>query len=174
MELFATGHNKKNALRVALAIINRQHSIEELFSIFYSGELRACQYAAMSLELIAKKTPELIYPHLDRMIAELDNPQAIQGVFRNTMRTWQFLLIPESHEGLIWDIAFYYFSEPQYALAIRVFAMTVCTNLAIKFPELAPEVMTVIEDNWDHSTAGWRSRGKRELKRLQKVIENSL
>jgi len=169
-ELLAAGHNQTNAQRIATAIINRQYPIQELIDLFYSGDTRICQYSALPMELIAKQEPSLLYPYLDKMLAALDDPKSINGIFRNTFRTWQFMPIPESHQGEILDKAFQYFQDHQQAIAIRVFAMTVCTNLAETFPELAPEIITIIEDNWDHTTAAWRGRGKRELKRLNKLI----
>ena len=82
--------------------------------------------------------------------------------------------IPESHQGEILDRAFQCFSDPKQQIASRVFAMTVCSNLAEVFPELAVEIITIIEDNWDHTSAAWRGRGKRELKRLRKLTDNTL
>jgi len=80
------------------------------------------------------------------------------------------LYIPEEYEGEVYDRCFIYLADPQYAIAIRVFSMTVCTNIAMRHHVLAHEIIPIIEDNWDHSTAAWRGRGKKELNRLRRVL----
>lgn len=170
-EILARGHSRATAQTIADGIINGILSLDELIEIFYSQDMRSCQHSSWALELIARQSPSLLEPYMSRMIAELDNSKAIQGVYRNTMRVWQFMPISQDYEGEVLDKAFEYFSAPQMAVAIRVFAMTICTNLAERFPELAPEIITVIEDNWDHTTPAWRSRGKMELRRLRKILD---
>ena len=158
---------RAQAIRIAEKVVNGTYSLEELMNMFFSDEKMVCQRASWPIAMISDIAPQKLNAYLDKMILNLENP-AHDAVVRNTVRAFQTMQIPEEYEGQIFEICFNYLNNPKYPVAIRVFAMTVCTNLCEKFPELAPEVATVIEDYWHQSTAGWRSRGKRELKRLSK------
>lgn len=170
LNLLSQGHSRQQATYIADCIERGQIDIEELLDVFYRGDMRLTQRSSFPLEMVAKKYDYILHPHLGRMIEELEKPNVINGVSRNTMRAWQWMSFPEEYEGVILEKAFERFSNPQELIATRVFAMTTCTNLAMEFPELALEIKTVIEDNWDHTTAAWRSRGRKELKRLEKAI----
>lgn len=161
--------NKADAQKLSDKIISGQAHISELMDLFFSEDLRICQKASWPLTIIADERPDLLLPYMKRMIDHLDRPHH-DAVVRNTVRAWQVMHIPEEYEGDIYDRCFTYLADPQYAVAIRVFSMTVCANIAMRHPSLAQEVIPVIEDHWDHSTAAWRGRGKKELKRLRNIL----
>ena len=143
--------------------------MQELMACFFSDDWVLCQKASWPVTMVADRAPELLEPYLSQMIKNLDRPLH-DAVIRNTIRAWQIMDIPEEHEGEIYDRCFEYFADPQFPVAVRVFSMTVCGNIAMRHPSLAAEIIPIIEDNWDHATAAWRSRGKKELKRLRKIL----
>jgi len=138
-------------------------------SLFFSDDWVICQKASWPVTMIADKDPEILKPYIQQMINHLDRAQH-DAVIRNTIRSWQAMKIPEEFEGPIYDKCFEYFADPQYAIAIRVFSMTVCSNIAMRHPSLAQEIIPIIEDHWDHGSAAWRSRGRQELKRLNSIL----
>jgi len=162
--------NKVNAERIAEGILKGDFNLEDLMLCFFSEDMRLCQSASWAVTKIADSHPELLYPYLEKMIDNLNKP-VHDAIVRNTVRTWQFMDIPEDYLGIIYDNSYELLADPQRAVAIRVFAMTVCTNIAQHFPELGTEIKEIILEYWDHSTAAWRGRGKRELKRLEKLKE---
>lgn len=159
---------RAQATSIVKLILNHSHEIEELMECFFSEDWVLCQKSSWPLSLIAEKVPEMIAPYMPKLIENLKKPQH-DAVIRNTIRAWQMMEIPEEYEGQVYDKCFEYFADPIYAIAIRVFAMTVCTNIAMKHHALAEEIIPVIEENWDHTSAAWRSRGKYELKRLRRL-----
>lgn len=161
--------NKSKADRVVEGILVDQYKLEDLMNCFFSPEMRLCQSASWAVTRLADQNPELMLPYLSDMVSNLENPQH-DAVIRNTLRTWQFMDIPEEFRGIIYDVAFELFADPKRAVAIRVFSMSVCTNIAVHYPELVPEIKEIILEYWDHSTAAWRGRGKQELKRLDKLV----
>ena len=64
------------------------------------------------------------------------------------------------------DICFEYISSPTEAIAVKAFALTILENLSKKYPEIKPELKTIIEDRWDYETAAFHSRAKKILKKL--------
>ena len=164
------GKTKEDAKTIARDVIQGKIDIEDLMTHFFSDDWVVCQKVSWPVGMIADFAPDMLIPYIGPMIENLDRPLH-DAVIRNTIRTWQFINIPEEWEGPVYDICFEYFSNPKYPVAFRVFAMSVCSNIAMKHPSLAEEIIPIIEDNWDHVSAAWRSRGKKELRRLR---ENTL
>ncbi len=160
---------KNDAQQIAHQIVQGIYPIEDLMALFFAEDWVICQKASWPLTMVADQDPQLLLPYVPQMIEHLDRAHH-DAVIRNTIRTWQVMNLPQDLEGPIYDKCFEYFADPQYAVAIRVFAMTVCANIAMRHPSLAQEIIPIIEDNWDHGTAAWRSRGKKELKRLASLL----
>ena len=58
------------------------------------------------------------------------------------------------------DICFRYVESPNEAVAIKAFSLTVLYNLSKLYPEIIPEVKTLIEIQWPKQTAAFRVRAK--------------
>jgi|TARA_R110000737_G_scaffold146241_1_gene176212 hypothetical protein len=168
-ELLDIGNSKKTALLIADTVVAQPNRMVELMDLFFDEDLRTCQRAAWPVGLLADKNPKLIEPYIKRMLDNLDSPHH-DAVIRNTFRTFQETDFPEELEGIAFDKAFDFLLNINNAIAIRVFAMTVCGNIAIKYPELCHELIPVIEDWLPHGSAGFRSRGNSVLKKLRKVV----
>ncbi len=169
--ILESGHSKAQAVKISTGVINHQYPLADLMSCFFSKTMRICQRASWPLTFIAEQQPALLVPYLQKMIDHLDHPNH-DAVVRNTIRSWQFMEIPEDYIGPIYDKCFNYLAEPQHAVAIRVFSMTTCVNIAERIPELGPELEAVILEHIDHTTAAFRSRGMKELKRLKHIAKN--
>ena len=113
-----------------------------------------------------KKHPELIKPHLKKIIYNLKAPGIHDAVKRNTVRFLQFIEIPKSLHGITLDICFGFLQDKKEPIAIKVFSMTVVANLVKIYPELKGELMAIIEDQMPYGSAGYVSRGKKILKQL--------
>ena len=162
------GQTKADAKAIARDVIQGKEDIDELMKHFFSDDWVICQKVAWPVGMIADFNPQLLVPYIGQMLENLERP-VHDAVIRNTIRTWQFMDIPEEWEGPIYDKCFDYFANPKFPVAFRVFAMSVCTNIAMRHPSLAQEIIPIIEDNWDNVSAAWRARGKKELRRLRSV-----
>ena len=97
----------------------------------------------------------------------LSKPGIHDAVKRNITRFLQFITIPKKFQGAVVDICLEYLANPKEAIAVRVFSMTVLTNMATENPELKNEIVPLIEDQLPFASAGFRSRAKRTLKQLK-------
>lgn len=172
LHILQSGHSKAISKKISNGVINHQYPIADLMSCFFSKEMRICQRASWPLTFIAEIEPSTLVPYLQKMIHHLDHPNH-DAVVRNTVRSWQFMEIPEDYIGPIYQRCFDYLADPQYAVAIRVFSMSTCVNIAARYPELAIEIEAIILDHIDHNSAAFRSRGSKELKRLRQIIKNN-
>jgi hypothetical protein len=52
-------------------------------------------------------------------------------------------------------------------VAVKVHAMQIIYNHALIYPELKEELITVISDQVDNNSVGFKARGKRLIKKLE-------
>ena len=105
--------------------------------------------------------PKQIIPWLDLLVKNLFTEKE-DAVKRNTIRALQFVEIPEELWGEAVEICFQFLMGNE-AIAIKVFSMTVLYNLSIKIPEISNELRVVIEDQIPYGSAGFKSRGEKDI-----------
>jgi len=101
-------------------------------------------------------------------VKHLQGENLQDAVKRNILKVLQGVEIPEGLWGKVADIAFQSLTDPQEAVAIRVFSMTVAWNICRKVPELRIELRMIIEDQWEFASAGFRARGRKILREMKK------
>ncbi len=164
---YLTGdQTKRKSLDVAQYVVDHPSAIEELMDCFFDDEYRVCQYAAWPVGILGEKHPEFIIPYLAKMVSNLDNPKH-DAVIRNTIRTLQYVEVPEELEGEVYERCFNYLLSPNYPIAVKVFSMSVLAKIAMKIPELKEELILAIEDYLPHGSKGYQSRAKRVLTMLR-------
>lgn len=163
--ILANGQSRKMANTVVDIILQDEQRIYELMDCFFSEHMRTCQHAAWPVGILAEKHPTILLPFLPRMVSNMDNAQH-DAVIRNTLRTFQFMEIPESLQSEVYDKCLEYLSNPKYPIAFSAFGMTVCTNIAMEYPELKEEVIAAIDYRMPNGSPGIQARGKKEKKRM--------
>jgi len=162
-------HSKANALYIANYIGDDQSKFTELVGLFLGDDYRTTQRAGHALSTVFDVYPELIKPHIDKIILNLEK-DVNDAVKRNTLRILQDKTIPEAHEGFLANKCFDYLLSNKEPVAIKAFAMTVLANLCVKYPDLKNELKTIVEDLMENGTPGIISRGKSVLKKLDTII----
>jgi hypothetical protein len=114
--------------------------------------------------------PELITPHLKKILDFVVKLDVHAAVKRNTMRLLQFIDIPKNIHGRVAEIGFNFLNDKKEGIALQVFAMIVLGKIVQHEPELANELRIIIEDRLPYATAGFRSRARKVLKALNNGI----
>jgi hypothetical protein len=167
IKLILKEHSKASTDKIVDYIGDNPARFKELVTIFLRGPYRITQRAAWPLSYCVRNHPDLIKPHLKRVLDHLKKPGIHDSVKRNTVRLLQDIKISKSLQGKVVDICFQYLSNPKEAIAVRVFSMTVLANIAQENPELKNEIIPIIEDQLPFGSAGFRSRGMKVLKKLK-------
>jgi hypothetical protein len=157
--------SKLQTLAIANYIGDDKERFKELLDIFLNRDYRFSQRASAVLNACASTNPELIGPYVNLLLDNLKNP-VHNAVIRNTIRVLQFIEIPEEAMGGAAEICFNLLQSRKEPVANRVFAMTVLYNISCKHPELKDELKLVIEDQLPYSSAAFKSRGSKILKKL--------
>ncbi|MDW3651544.1 MAG: hypothetical protein R8P61_30975 [Bacteroidia bacterium] len=160
-------HSKEQILRIVDYIGSDEDRVKELMEIFFSEDTRLVQRSAWVLTHLSTRRPYLLRPYLPQMVKNLDTPKH-DAVLRNTLRYFDMINLPEDLMGEVADKCFHYLNSPEYPIAIRVFSMGTLYNISLKFPELQRELILVIKEHLPFGSAGFKSRAKRILRKIDK------
>lgn len=142
---------------------------QALMACFFSNNLRICQKASWPVLHIAINEQNLVKPYLSKMVRNLDHAPH-DAVVRNTVRIFQDIDIPENLSGILYEKCFSYIEDIKSTIAVKCFSMSILAKIASQYPELSHELVAVIEEQLPYSSAGFKSRAKRILPKLKKLI----
>ncbi|MEP7372841.1 MAG: hypothetical protein ABI675_05585 [Chitinophagaceae bacterium] len=159
-------HSKINCNAIVKWIGNSQARFDELLDLFLNDEYRVVQRAAWPLSNAVILHPQFIQKHFFKLLKNLEKPHLHDAVKRNTVRLLQDIAIPKKLHGRVMNLCFDYINSPDEPVAVKAFSLTILENLSKEYPEIKPELKTIIEDRWNYESAAFHSRAKNILKRL--------
>ena len=169
VEVIEKEHSSAQRNKVTKYVGKDPKRFAKLVNIFLTGPYRVTQRSAWPLSYCVQHHPDLIKPHLKRILQFAKKPLVHDSVKRNTMRLLQFIEVPKSLQGAVAELCFSFLQNTKEAIAIRVFAMTVLSNLTKSQPELKNELIPLIEDQMPFGSPGFVSRGTKILKELKRL-----
>lgn len=156
-------HSKRQTMAVVKYIGGDPARFRELMSCFLGTSYRESQRAAWVVSYCAEHHPELVTPYFAKMITQIERDDAHPAIRRNVARLMQFVDIPKRYEGRIFEACYALVDDPDQAVAIRVFALTVAAKIARNKPELLNELRLIAEKHSPHTTVAFRVRANRVL-----------
>ena len=168
--LILSKNSKEIWNQVACIAIESPKKIEVIINFFECDNIFLVQRSTQIMSKIYDQRPDLLAPYFMRLINGLKKPQS-DAYKRNVLRIFQTASIPESGVSLLFDQALKYIQQKDEAIAIQAFSFTVLRKICESYPDLAPEVKDSIElVLLENNSAGIQNRGKKEIKRLEKII----
>lgn len=164
-----TTHSKENTTLIANYVGADRERFDKLMKLFLYDEYRVIQRAAWVVGDVSRLHPEIVMPYLPEMVENLKKSDLQDASKRNTLRFLQEIEVPEEHWGDLAELCFNFLTSIEEAVAIKVFSMTVLLGIVKKVPELKDELRYAIEDQLPYGSAGFKSRGLKTLKALEKV-----
>jgi hypothetical protein len=165
-KMLEKGHSKAQVIAIVSYIGSNKNRFKALVYLYLKGPYLITQRASWPLSIAAEKDPSLILPHLKHLVKFLHHPGVHDAAKRNTMRLLQFVVIPKRLQGKVADICFEYLADKKQAIAIRVFSMSVLSEITVGHPDLQKELRILIEDELPYAKPAFVSRAKRVLKKL--------
>lgn len=161
-------HSKAQRIRIVDYIGNNPERFASLMQLFLRGPYRVTQRAAWPVSYCIEYYPELIRPWYPKLFKKLEEPNTHIAVKRNILRAFQFVTIPKRHQGRVMNLCFDAIVDPQAAIAVKAFSLSILQNLVKEYPDIAGELQTIIEERWDQETPAFRSRARKLLGSLKK------
>lgn len=124
--------------------------------------------AAWVLDGSDEKKPGMARKHLSGIIEALPGLEST-GTLRSLLRMLVRYDIPEKYQGLLIDLCFSYLVSELYPVAVKAHAMQIIYQHVLLYPELKHELTTVLRDQAENNSVGFRSRGTRLIKQMEKL-----
>ena len=147
-----------------------QDLFSEVLDLAYQAESPLCMRAARVADLCCERNPELIRPHLVRMVRNLPGlkDMAVKRVFMHILvrHSW---IEDEEAMGILVDTLFKWLVDDSQAISVKAYALMILENIAGILPDLKFEMIAVLEEIlpvWD--SPGLQNLGRKQLKRLRK------
>jgi hypothetical protein len=157
-------HSKVQSQKIIDWVSNSQKRFDALVHLFLGDEYRVTQRAAWPLSYIAIEHPHLTQKYLPVFVKLLGNSKLHKAVRRNVVRLLQFVKIPDELHGELMNYCFDFIADVNEAAAVKAFSLTILENLSKEYPEIKPEIKTIIEDRWDYETPAFHARARKLLK----------
>jgi len=154
---------------VAHCIGNDETEFELLMDVVLHGKEPVVQRAAWAMDVCIETYPWLLSPYVETLIEALFWIRN-NGVRRQVVKALSVREIPEKYEGQITDLCFCWMQSSDVPVAIKVHCMQILANIAIRYPDLAGELRSVIIDQIPRNSVGFASRGRKILKRLSQYL----
>ncbi len=152
--------------------ILKKNKLLELVNLCFNEDLLISSRATRVLWHCSDIEVGLVIPFHNRLIENLKNKNIHNGVIRNTLRLFQNYNVPKKKESFMLDVCYGYIKDPNQAIAVRAFAMTIIYNISKPYPDLLLELKTVLQIlNHHEEGAGIKSRIKNTIKDIDKALK---
>lgn len=158
-------HSKKQRDLIADEIASGKIKIEDLIQLIKSDQGYYPQRGAFVITGLQNRHPKILKNHISQLFHLVD-PEKHQAIARCVYRYLSDIEIPEEIEGEVFEQCLNALISKKITIAVKAHAMTICSKVAVKYPELKNEVIYAIKEQLRESSKGYQSRAKRELKRL--------
>lgn len=167
-EALISGYSKAGSMAIAEWVGTDPARFTQLWTLIKEGEAPIPARAAWSMSHCFDLNPEVVQTFIPDMVDYLYVVED-DSVKRNIVRTLsQAPLDAIERDGELYDLCLGWMRSDKTAVAVRVWSMDIAARIAEPYPELREEVRYHIETILPHGSAGFRSRGKKILKRFTK------
>lgn len=179
-ELSYVNHSRENRKKYALLVISNPDLIPKVFDILFKVNDKTSCRAGWLLEFVARENLDSILPYLDRLtnnmqLVYLDSavrPVAkiceylIEAYYhKNNNHTKDFL--KNEHKERITELCFDYMITDQ-KVAAKAYSMNSLFLLGKEYDWIHPELITILEKDFNTHTAAFKARARQLLKKLKK------
>lgn len=147
-------------------LLSKQHF--KLVMYFFTCDYdKLDQRAAWVMSEVLLQKPEWVAPYWQIMLAAIEDAKRHPAVRRNVFRAWQEMRLPDEVLGPAVECIFPVVRDPNQDIAVRAFGLSILANACRSYPELAGEVVLLIEDILPFASAGLRNRCNKIRKKLE-------
>jgi hypothetical protein len=167
IELLEAEASRKQIDYVLTIVGNDKKTISLLMELALFGTYPHSNRAAWTLDILDRKHPELLTPHIEILLKNLPNVKN-DSVKRPVLSILSKRRFSKKHQGILVDYAFDILQNNNEKIASKVFAMEIIAKIAEDEPDLIGELFSVIDLQYKDASAGFRARARNVRRTLQK------
>jgi hypothetical protein len=140
--------------------------LKPLLKISFLEDNSLSQRASRVFTICCCRFPELIKPYLTDILNRLPDIRS-EGSRRNLLKLFAEAPVSLSRrqQSILMNLCFDYLVG-NYTVAVKVYSMEILYKLSTVYPEISQELYCLIEEQLPESSAGFKSRGSKILKKL--------
>ncbi|TJY34112.1 adenylosuccinate lyase [Pontimicrobium aquaticum] len=179
-ELSYVNHSRDNRKKYALLVISNPDLIPKVLDILFQVNDKTSCRAAWLLEFVARENLDAILPYLDSFIKNMHTvhldpavrPVAkiceylIEACYSKTPNHTKDYLKPEHKEKII-ELSFDYMITDQ-KVAAKAYSMNSLYLLGKEFDWIHPELIMILERDFNLGSAAFKARARHLIKKLRK------
>lgn len=160
---------RKTADVAAGLVGSNQQFFDLLLEFTLKEEKPYAMRASRVVCLCAFRYPELIQPHLKRIIHNFHKYKD-ESLRRNfgKLLSESTIDLDEEEEGVLIDQAFKWIMSPDEKVVIKIYGIDIIFEMLKKYPDIKSELIDSIEDQIPKTSIAFKSKGKKLLKKLYK------
>ena len=162
----AKEHSRANTDRIAKAIGSDPAEFKKLIDIFYNGKKPLPDRASWLLSTVNAKHPELLDPYLSKLLDDIKTYRS-DTIKRNIAMVMSDHVIPKKMQGTLISVCFDLLLSSDEKVAVKVHALQTIANIAKDYPEIIPELKSVVEDQLPKSSAAFHARARMIMKKFK-------
>lgn len=142
----------------------------EMFTIAIRDKYPLSMRAARVLQFCTEKYPSLVLPYLKNIISLLDKLK-VDGGKRSFLKMIMAspTLPDEDSLGLLIEFCFTALQDNKQAIAIRAYSIDLLLKIILFYPDLAHELILILESREMEESAGMKRKHKHILNLLRKM-----
>ena len=161
-------HSRANSEFIRDFVGTDKVKLKALIDLISGDDIILHQRGFYAMSFIGDTHPELLKPHLKVLFKVLEKPLH-SGYGRSFLRYLSQIEIPKKWQGRALDYCFTALEDPKTAIAIQAHSMAVLLNIGREEKDILPELAELIQVNYEHGSAGYKSRARKVLKEISKL-----
>ncbi|MEZ4796307.1 MAG: adenylosuccinate lyase [Flavobacteriaceae bacterium] len=182
-ELTYVNHSRENRKKYALLVISNPELIPLVLDILFQVNDKTSCRAAWLLEFVARENLDSILPYLDaftekihtvhldpavRPIAKICEYLIEAYYHKDNNKTKEFL--KAKHKERIIELSFDYMITDQ-KVAVKAYSMNSLYLLGKEYDWIHPELITILEKDFNSNTAAFKARARHLLHKMKKKFK---
>jgi hypothetical protein len=168
-ELLMTETSRRNTDLVADLVLQKPELIDILVSIYLRNEEPVSRRAVWVVDTVTEQIPELLSSYVSSIIEKLP-VFSHDGMKRQSLRMLTRADLTAEQMGSLINLCFDWLISQKESVAVKVYSMEILYRISETEPDLKKELADSIEWRMEEETAGFKSKGRKILKKLHREL----
>ena len=169
-ELLMAESSRRNTDLVADLVLQKPELFGQLVHIFLKDVRPVSWKAGWVADVVSERRPDLLEPYIEVIVSRLET-LAYDSVKREALRMLVRSPLPKEQLGQLITLCFDWLTSSKEPVAVKMFSMEILYRISQQEPEMKKELADSIEWRMQEETPGFRSHGRKLLKKLYRELQ---
>jgi hypothetical protein len=162
--------SRRNTDFIADLILKKTSLFDDLIKIYLKNEEPVSRRAVWVADVVTEIYPDLLNPFTEEIVTRLKT-FTHDGMKREALKMLCHSSLPTKNLGQLITLCFEWLTSGKESVGVKIFSMELLYRISQQEPEMKKELADSIEWRMQEEKPGFRSRGKKLLKRLHHELQ---